>query len=105
MFFALLGGSQHDAQVTRSADFAKNCAVLAFPRPVERLSLEIARKLSMQSVPKHRAHKTNNVSGHRGDNDKRNRREEIERFDHINRLDHVRPENEIDDRLRPAEQH
>ena len=54
--------------MTCSADFAKNRAVLALPRPVERLSLEMARKLSMQSVPNDRAHKTKDVSRHRGDN-------------------------------------
>jgi hypothetical protein len=51
-----------------SADFAKNCPILALPRLVKRLSLEMARKLSMQSVPNDRAHKTKDVSRHRGDN-------------------------------------
>ena len=65
IFFCLSAGIQRDAQMTCSADLAKNCAVLALPRLVERLSLEVARKLSMQSVPNDRAHKTKGVSRHR----------------------------------------
>jgi hypothetical protein len=58
----------------------------------------------MQSVPKHRAEKTEDVSGHSSDHDKGNRSNGIEWFNEVNRLDHVRPENEIEDRLRPAEE-
>jgi hypothetical protein len=59
-------------------------------------------RLSMQSIPDDRAGKTEDVSGHGRDHDERNRRQRIEQLDDVNRLDHVRPENEINDRLCPA---
>jgi hypothetical protein len=58
----------------------------------------------VQSVPDDRTEKTKDVSGHSRDYDWGNRGHWIEWFNELNRLDHVRPENEIDDRLRPAEQ-
>jgi hypothetical protein len=57
----------------------------------------------MQSVPNHRADKTEDVSDYGRDHDKGNRSHWIEWFNEIDRLDHVRPENEIQDRLRPAD--
>jgi hypothetical protein len=58
----------------------------------------------MQSVPNKRAQKTEDVSNHGRNPDERDGSQGIERFDHVDRLDHVRPENEIDERLCPAEQ-
>ena len=58
----------------------------------------------MQSVPNHRADKTKDVSDHGRDHDKGNRSHWIEWFNEVNLLNHVRPENEIEDRLRPAKQ-
>jgi hypothetical protein len=59
--------------------------------------------MSMQSVPDHRAEKTKHVSEHGRENDEGNRSRWIEGFNQVDRLDHVSPENEIDDRLRPAD--
>jgi hypothetical protein len=58
----------------------------------------------MQSIPNKRAQETEDVSNHGRNPDERDGSQGIERFDHVDRLDHVRPENEIDERLRPAEQ-
>ena len=57
----------------------------------------------MQSVPDHRAQKAEDVSNHTRDHDEGNRSDRIKRFDDVNRLGHVRPKNEIDDRLRSAD--
>jgi len=54
----------------------------------------------MQSVPNHRADKTKDVSDHGRDHDKGNRSHWIEWFNEVNLVNHVRPENEIEDRLR-----
>jgi hypothetical protein len=59
---------------------------------------------TMQSVPNHRAKKTEDVSDYGRDHDEGNRSHWIERFNEVNLLNHVRPENEIEDRLRPAKQ-
>ena len=58
----------------------------------------------MQTIPDDRAEKPKDISDHSSDHDKGNRSNGIEWFNEVNRLDHVRPENEIDDRLRPAEE-
>ena len=58
----------------------------------------------MQPVPDQRAEKTKDVSDHTSDYDERNGRRRIEWFDEVHPLDHMRPENEIEDRLRPADQ-
>jgi hypothetical protein len=58
----------------------------------------------MQSVPNHRADKAKDVSDHGRHHDKSNRSHWIKWFNEVNRLDHVRPENEIEDGLRPAKQ-
>jgi hypothetical protein len=58
----------------------------------------------MQSVPDNGAYEAEDVSDHSCNHDERNRRHRIEWFDEVHRLDHVRPENEIEDRLRPAKQ-
>jgi hypothetical protein len=47
--------------------------------------------------------KTEAVSDYSSDHDEDNRSHRIKRFDDVNRLGHVRPKNEIDDRLRPAD--
>jgi hypothetical protein len=57
---------------------------------------------SMQFIPDHCADEAKDVSNHSGDHNKDNRSRRIEWFNEVNRLNHVRPENEIDDRLRPA---
>jgi hypothetical protein len=61
------------------------------------------RLVTMQSIPDHRAEKTKDVAHRTRDHDERNGSDQIKWFDEINRPDHVRPENEIDDRLRPAD--
>jgi hypothetical protein len=58
----------------------------------------------MQFVPDHRSNKTKDVSDNYRDSDEDNRRQRIEWFDDVNRLDHMRPEDEVDDALRPTEQ-
>ena len=58
----------------------------------------------MQPVPDHRAEKTKDISDDTSDRDERNRCRWIEWLDEVHRLDHVRPENEIENRLRPADQ-
>jgi len=57
----------------------------------------------MQPIPDDRAEKTKKVPNHASNRDERGGSEQIERFDEVNRLDHVCPENEIADRLGPAE--
>jgi hypothetical protein len=57
----------------------------------------------MQFIPDNRDEKTKDVSDRSRDHDERNRSHRIEWFNDVNRLDHVRPENEIDDRLGPAD--
>jgi len=56
----------------------------------------------VQSVPDHRAEKTKEISNRSSDHDQCNCSYWVEWFNEINRLDHVCPENEIEDRLRPA---
>jgi len=57
----------------------------------------------MQPVPDHRAEKTEDISDDTRDRDERNGRHWIEWLHDVNRLDHVRPENEIENRLRPPD--
>ena len=57
-----------------------------------------------QPVPDDGAYKAEDVSDHGRNYDEHNRRHRIEWFDELHRLDHVRPENEIENRLRPADQ-
>lgn len=59
---------------------------------------------TVQTVPNHCAEKTKDISDHARNRDKRNDRCWIERLDDVYRLDHVRPENEIENRLSPANQ-
>jgi hypothetical protein len=61
--------------------------------------------LSVQLVPDYRADKTKDISDRTGDHDERNGSHRIEWLNEIDRLDHVRPENEIDNWLRPPKQH
>jgi hypothetical protein len=58
----------------------------------------------VQSVPGHCAEKTKDISDDTRDRDERNSRRWIEWLDEVHRLDHVRPENEIENPLRPADQ-
>ena len=55
--------------------------------------------VAMQLAPDDRANRTQEVSDHRSKHDEGNRSQCIEWFNRVNRLDHVRPESEIDDRL------
>jgi len=64
----------------------------------------VPESAAMQAVPDHRAKKAKDVSDYSGDNDEGNRSHQIEWFNEVHRLDHVRPENEIEDRLRQAKQ-
>ena len=50
---------------------------------------------TMQSVPDYGTEKTKGISDRTRDRDERNGRRWIERFSEVNRLDHVRPKNEI----------
>ena len=56
----------------------------------------------MQPVPDRRASKTKDVSDHSRDRDQDDGCGQIERFDEVDWLDHVRPEDEIENWLRPA---
>ena len=58
----------------------------------------------MDPIPNNSARVSENVSDKCCDADERNRRQRIERFDDIDRTNHVGPENEVDDPLCPAEQ-
>ena len=58
----------------------------------------------MQPVPDPRAEKTEDISDETRDRDERNGRRRIKWLEEVNWLDHVRPENEIENRLRPADQ-
>ena len=58
----------------------------------------------MEFVPEKCAHDTEGVSYDEGDDDERGGRFRVEGFDHINGIDHVGPENEIHQRLRPTKQ-
>jgi hypothetical protein len=60
--------------------------------------------LTMQPIPDDRADKTEDVSNHGSHHHERNCSQQIELFDEVNRLDHVRPENEVGDWLRPGNQ-
>jgi hypothetical protein len=61
--------------------------------------------LSADSIPDNRARETKDVLNQGCDGDEHNGRSEIERSNHVDWLDHVRPENEVDDRLCPTDQH
>lgn len=61
------------------------------------------RLVAMQSIPDNRAEKTKDVSDYSSDQDEGNRSHWIEWFNEVNLLNHVRPKNEIDDWLRPAD--
>ena len=52
----------------------------------------------------HRDEKTKDISDDTRDRDERNGRRWIEWLDDLHRLDHVRPENEIENRLLPADE-
>ena len=56
----------------------------------------------MQLVPKNCADKTEDVANDESYRDERDCRERFERFNDINWANHVRPENEIEERLRPT---
>jgi hypothetical protein len=58
----------------------------------------------MQLVPDHGAYEAEDVSDHGLITMSPTGRRWIEWLDEVNRLDHVRPENEIENRLRPADQ-
>lgn len=58
----------------------------------------------MQFVPEKCAYETEGVSHDESDYYERGRRFRIEGFDYINGIDHVGPENEIHQRLRPTKQ-
>lgn len=74
------------------------CAISCATQDSDRLLL------SMQFVPDERADKTERVAGKERDDDENNCRFGIKCFDHIDRLDHVRPKNEVDYQLRPSDQ-
>src|SRR5262245_58061433 len=57
----------------------------------------------MQPVPDHRAEKTKDITDDARDRDERNGCPWIERFDEADRLGHVRPENEIENRVTPKQ--
>jgi hypothetical protein len=59
----------------------------------------------LQPIPDHRAYATKQISDRSSDQDEHNGSYGIERPNNINRLDHMRPEDEIENRLRPADQH
>ena len=58
----------------------------------------------MEFVPEDRAGETEDVSNDESDNNEGESGDGIECLDHVNRIDHMGPENEIDDRLRPTQQ-
>jgi len=58
----------------------------------------------MQSIRDDRAEKAKVVADHSSEHDQHSRSQCIELLNEVNRLDRVRPENEIEDRLRPADQ-
>ena len=58
----------------------------------------------MDLVPEDCADKTEEVSANERYRDERDRRLEIKGFNHIDRLNHVRPKAEIDEQLSPADQ-
>jgi hypothetical protein len=76
----------------------RGLASIAKNHPFFALSL-----FATESIPDDRAKKTEAVFDYSRDHDKGNRSHWIEWFNEIDRLDHVRPENEIDDRLRPPD--
>ena len=59
----------------------------------------------MQFVPDDGPYQSKDIASHKSDEDERNRCLWIERLDHVDGLDHVRPEHEIDKRLRPTDRH
>jgi hypothetical protein len=58
----------------------------------------------MQPVPDHCAEKTKDITDDARYGDERNGRHWIKWLDEVHRLDHVRPENEIENRLCPTNQ-
>jgi len=83
------GASATEAKFRQRGDEAHRCAR--------------SDDLPVQSVPDNRAHEAENVSDHPRNHDKCDRSERIEWLNEVNRLNHVRPENEIDDWLRPPD--
>ena len=77
----------------------RGLASIAKNHPFFALSL-----FATESIPDDRTKKTEAVFDYSRDYDEDNRSHRIKRFDDVNRLGHVRPKNEIDDRLRPAKQ-
>ena len=59
--------------------------------------------LPMQPVPDHCTEEAKDITDDTRDRDERDGRRWIEWFDEVHRLDHVRPENEIENRLRPVD--
>ena len=57
----------------------------------------------MQPVPDDGAYEAEDVSDHGRNHDEQNRRHRVEWFDELHRLDHVRPKNEIENRLGAAD--
>lgn len=75
---------------------------LLFSRDDAATRVRAGDELSVQLVPDDRADKTKDVSDHSGNHDQSAGCKRIKWSHHVNRLNHVRPENKIDDRLRPA---
>ena len=75
-------------------------AFLPFPPTFDR-----GNNLSMKSVPQTSTEIPKNVARDEGDNEKRDCGYGIKWSDDINRANHMRPENEIDQWLRPAQNH
>src|SRR5579864_263831 len=61
--------------------------------------------LFVNSVPKQRKATAHRAADGRRHSDQDEAPEDLEWFDDIDRLDEMHPENEVDDWLRPAEQH
>ena len=60
-------------------------------------------RFPMQPVPQRCQDEASDITDCSGDGDQHQRDPNTKRADHVYRLDHVDPENEIDDRLRLAE--
>ena len=58
----------------------------------------------MKLVPNDSTDKSENITPEESDDYEGSRSHRIEWTDDVNRLDHVRPENEIDQRLSPTDQ-
>ena len=63
----------------------------------------MVRLPAMQPVPNERADKAKEITNGTRDRDEGNGRLWIEWHDHVHRLNHVRPENKIQNRLRPTD--